>query len=533
MDNVVIPDGFWDPFITYGVNYISVLDLINLRIACKQCYERIGNEFLKHKLLKVVKNRLKLIFDDVTDEFIKFLETTNSYISGSFILACITEEFIPNDLDIYIDEDLLTYYLPRTLKKKSITRVSLHSKPKIFDEKFGMNFITNTFADDDNEYMFSSYYYYKDNYKINFISVKNEDLRGNNTIDGIIKQTFDFNICKNWMYVRNGKLYLDILDLKAIRNKEITINLEILPKKLNIAPKNTENEEWVKGDSYQYIDSKRLVKYSKRGYKFINIAIYLCNNMIIHEKINSPLDINQYYVFYTLNTDIPRSIFTNSVSYKTNFCESSKCIDKVKHQIRDDSPFCNGFGIKYTDGFNVSRLMRRYIIPPHHLIIFAKYLFICEDKTLELNNNIKYNHSFGDNHNFFTDSINSQILDKYSIKKKGGILSSFKTFSIDLNLENSLHTCKYDETNCITKKLFGEIPHVLHSYEKQVITKVFEMYTRETVVFLLKEKNHTKIKNLDICVTKNNITLKRKRPSDNDSLEKSNATKKSKVILLE
>lgn len=89
-------------FLTDFLQYFSAIELYRLKLTCKQFNQAIDDDLLSQAVKNAIMQRLKRDIDDFV-QFEEFFNSTNAFISGSFIIQNILGEYYDNsDIDIYI-----------------------------------------------------------------------------------------------------------------------------------------------------------------------------------------------------------------------------------------------------------------------------------------------------------------------------------------------------------------------------------------------------------------------------------------------
>lgn len=236
-----------DPF-QLVQNYLSCADLHSLATINKDIYNYCKRSF-GDIYMKKIYNRLKDIFNDDTDRFLKLLDDAKAYISGSFILQCLTNEnFDDSDIDIFFPDCIINGKL---LSAQSMCFSPIDDflyKDLKYTWNDGHRYIDNIGSDQLQINFIRTYK--KNNVEIQLMYISNNDVKK------FIIDTFDFDICKN-MY-RNKNLYID--SFEDIIHRETKFK-------------------------YAYrlgATIKRGIKYQKRGFKFTNLN-KLCYNSLVND----------------------------------------------------------------------------------------------------------------------------------------------------------------------------------------------------------------------------------------------------------
>jgi hypothetical protein len=235
--------------------------------------------------------------------FYQLLKDKNAYISGSFIVQCILDENYDSDIDIYIPQskmdlhDDIDEFFKDCCVISDIQHYNLENEPDLTKicRVVTYNFKKSIILDEDEEedILPLCHHQYDDiikNHKdIQFIYVDTDD------IPNYIKETFDFDICKN--YYKDNNVF--ITNLYDILNKKLTFNM---------GPEQNVNKS---------ID--RSFKYKERGFTIFNpktIHDYVENITVYHVNY-----INDYFYDIksgdlTMLKDIENYIYLTKESYK-------------------------------------------------------------------------------------------------------------------------------------------------------------------------------------------------------------------------
>ena len=246
-----------DLFNCYVIKYLPPLSLYNLKLTSKLIFKGITRSHIKTSIIHQINLRLSLLFEDKLIEFKKVMNDTKAIISGSFIIQCILEEYwVGCDIDIYFPTIGNKKYHPD------------YAKPYYEIEKYlyeNMKFKLN-----DSFEAISGYGLDQSNGKVNIkyvrtydISIKIKNIKEiqviqikiNNNFNDIIRfirDTHDFDICKNVYYIEKNIECINIFKLMDILTKttEFKIGFRL-------------------GASIE-----RSKKYSSRGFNMINNMSY-------------------------------------------------------------------------------------------------------------------------------------------------------------------------------------------------------------------------------------------------------------------
>lgn len=94
---------YGDMFLYEIIKYLSPENIYDLKLINKYYNLKITYNHLKFPIINNINQRLNLIFEEHFVGFKKILKSTNSCISGSFMLQCIHNEYFRySDIDIYV-----------------------------------------------------------------------------------------------------------------------------------------------------------------------------------------------------------------------------------------------------------------------------------------------------------------------------------------------------------------------------------------------------------------------------------------------
>lgn len=248
------------------IYYLDRKDLYYLSLTSKFYNELIQ---FKQLIINTIHNRLKLILNEHYEEFMNKMIDNGAFISGSFIIQCILNEYWSHsgtDLDIYVpsinnnvrehtfdeddeddNEDKKIYYYNEV--EDFVFNIGYHIKSGPGPNKM---YTINKF-DKDLPYITNvRTYSQENNLDIQVISLNiNKDLNHyHDFLNG-----FDFDICKNLYCPTNNTLIINNID--NILNKTTTFNATSMLK-LSIA---------------------RYHNYITRGFDFINKSIITYNDI--------------------------------------------------------------------------------------------------------------------------------------------------------------------------------------------------------------------------------------------------------------
>ena len=231
---------------------LSPLALYNMKLCDNFWNKYITLAMIKESIIKEINIRLSLIFGDKYDKFNKILDDTKAIISGSFIIQCILGEYWEDsDIDIYFPTINNKMYLTDSNNPYYELEKFLYETLK-FNMTQSYRAISRYRRDQSNDKLNIEYVRNYDTFT-NSIQIIQAKIKNDPTkMKEFIYDTFDFDICKNVYYIKDGKGYLNILKLNDIFNKisEFKIGYRV-------------------GSSIQ-----RYEKYTKRGFSITNNMIY-------------------------------------------------------------------------------------------------------------------------------------------------------------------------------------------------------------------------------------------------------------------
>lgn len=322
-----------DPFWNYIIKYLSPLDMFNLTEVDSFYENNISENFYLESIILCINKRLKQLFDNNYDDVIKLLDEHQAVISGSFIIQCILNENWNTDIDIYVpasESKDVGYTTTITMFEMLLSKLVIYEN--FYNASQYGNDVTNKIIWI-REYSFSktktsfsnplqwigighdSYLRDKEKPKIQTIDVSIEA----DDMYELIKNSFDFDICKNVYGVRNGKQYVNIYSLKEILSKTTKLKFCDNP-----------------GSSMN-----RYEKYKKRGFKFQNDQ----DKKSIYEDIMSKS--RYYYVFYVKPVTKSDYFIFNSkyggFTFKVKLINTNVNIDKIKETFQYESRDAQGY----------------------------------------------------------------------------------------------------------------------------------------------------------------------------------------------
>ncbi len=204
----------------------SPIDLYNLKLTCKFYCKEITFENIKYVVVKNITKKLISCSDINYDNLVSYMEKHNVYISGSFILQCILNEYWNDtDIDLYANENIC--FEENIFRNNDYERVT-HNHHDGYSRLYGITYVSDYVATKNKTHM--------------QLITMDQNI---NIID-YIKTTYDFNICKNIYSVKNGVHILYIDNLQNIMNRIVTGG--------------------ILGTAYQF--PIRKIKYENRGFIF-------------------------------------------------------------------------------------------------------------------------------------------------------------------------------------------------------------------------------------------------------------------------
>lgn len=356
------------------VTYLSPLSLYNLKLTCKSIFKSITVSHIKTSIIYRINMRLSLIFGDKLLEFKKTLNGTKAIISGSFIIQCILSEYwIGSDIDVYfpiIGNKKYKYsyadpyyeiekYLYENMNfrlNESYDAISGYDGFEQTNGKVNIKYVRtydisrrNDETNQDVESLIENNLIVdildesvinQENKNIKEIQVIQININNNfNDIIEFIRDTHDFDICKNVYYVENNKDMINIFKLMDILNKttEFKIGYRL-------------------GASIE-----RSKKYASRGFNMINNMSYidianksynLKHNTVDHNKLIAEGNVLKYenydealketiitevhhkYIIYNIvEIDENKYEILDDVVDKNHFCELIRSSQKFKRSL--------------------------------------------------------------------------------------------------------------------------------------------------------------------------------------------------------
>ncbi len=232
----------------------------------------------------------------------------NAYLSGSSVLKIIQQKSPRNfnDLDIYIQNGLSEYecnnFMTELFNAGYLYRTSLAKKQNI--KKALMNVSDNKEYEVDKNHIYFSLKEYIDK----IVSLTNSGKQSidiiimNKTIEELLENTFDMDIVKNYVKIRDVKLNVKVMNIDAINQKKATIT-------------DKHFKERILHNAYEFNNFiKRYMKYSE------NYNIYIGNHFMSKDKFMNIVK----YIFEDINN------YTNKIVYKEPSEDKKNIIGKVK-----------------------------------------------------------------------------------------------------------------------------------------------------------------------------------------------------------
>jgi hypothetical protein len=170
-------------------------------------HDNISNDLIHGMIVKNITKKLRIILEDDYDNFILTVERHEIILSGSFIIQCALNEYWDgSDIDMYTfhefhDSDIFSW----------ATRQSVYSK-----NESEYNNLTGIIKIDN--------YIKGENYCQPFQLITLERINQKMSVKSYLRDTFDFNICKNIYKIKNGRHILKTQNLSSIMHKEIQPN---------------------------------------------------------------------------------------------------------------------------------------------------------------------------------------------------------------------------------------------------------------------------------------------------------------------
>lgn len=233
------------------LNHLRFKDIYQLKYTNRYLSQKIR---LETYILRDIEAKLKPIFCDKYNDFLTVLNETGSIISGSLILQALLDEYWPDaDLDLFIPTQGIKYidapgatteiteveeFIFRSFNQPSSCRNSDHSAYR--DSLSEITHVRNYGINDHKDGT-------QTHYPVNCIQTVAVNIRPDE-ISRFKKDYSDFDICRNWYGIKNGKAYCSITCLDQIMRKTTEFKFG---KKIS----NT---------------MKRHFKYCNRGFTFTN-----------------------------------------------------------------------------------------------------------------------------------------------------------------------------------------------------------------------------------------------------------------------
>lgn len=281
------------------MEFVSTKEMFDLKKIISDM--KLTDNMIKKKFIRNINSRLTKVFGNNVDVFKKFLEDTQSFISGSFIMQCILEEeYLDSDIDIYTTnkKNIVDFH---NLKIASTYGIGHYMK---VDDSKDIQYYGDSAYDLMPNVLFNvcDYYVGGHDHKIQFIIADSPHNIVNN---------FDMDICKNIYGVDNEKEYLNIYNMDQLFEKKSV--MRFVPKEVD--------------------EKTNIHRYMRRYYKYVNRGYNLEKN--IHESINSG-NIKQYITTSLI-------IFVKFISENSNSLKIKYTGDKMKNckfSTSSKSKFC-------------------------------------------------------------------------------------------------------------------------------------------------------------------------------------------------
>lgn len=268
---------------------LAAKDIYTLSLTCKK-FNTFFKDLLKEAILNKINQEFKEIFGDKNNEFKKLLSETNAIITGSFMIQCMLGEYwegsdidifipvignYPNDIWINIDTGIHDF-------DAEISDINNYTFAEIRPRTIIEDFLFKNITEDcDETPRYSNFtpilgynilgvcsYDAAKKYKIQVIHV--EANKNTNKIKDFVRDTFDFDICKNIYSINNGFENIDFYNEYNVFNKILYYD----PKRLFfsdlIDDLNTdEGTCFLENQDFPHSSNERLEKYEGRGFKLI------------------------------------------------------------------------------------------------------------------------------------------------------------------------------------------------------------------------------------------------------------------------
>lgn len=181
------------------ISYLKPKDCYHFTLTCKLYH---NNFDIKQSLINEINNRLGCIFGDKMNDFKEMLMSIGCFISGSFIIQCLLDEYWPkSDIDIYVPMIGNQVYYPDDMFMKTDVDDFMYYEMD-FDGwhdsvDLGEYLGKGTKIHDCLKYV-RTYVIPDGKYDIQIIGL--DISRSLKEIKDFVDETFDFPICKNIYY---------------------------------------------------------------------------------------------------------------------------------------------------------------------------------------------------------------------------------------------------------------------------------------------------------------------------------------------
>lgn len=224
------------------IEYMSTKEMFDMKKSIDNM--KLTDAMIKKKFIQNINSRLADVFGDKLDTFKKFLEDTQSFISGSFIMQCILEEkYDGSDIDIYTckKENVVNY----PLELGTLFPNEKENMPNNNDARANIHYYQNSGY----EVIATTHYdvcdFYMNEFRIQFIITE----KPYSMIDN-----FDMDICKNTYSIKNGKEYVSVHNIDQLLEKKSDYIYRVI---INDNSNNVMNRYMTR--YYKYIDRKYII----------------------------------------------------------------------------------------------------------------------------------------------------------------------------------------------------------------------------------------------------------------------------------
>lgn len=254
------------------LNYFAAIDLYHLKLTSKYFRQIITQDIINYSIVSNINNKLENEYQGILD----FLKNNKAFISGSFIIQNILNEYYVNsDIDIYFPfTDKNDLEITRPIDNFNVIHDTLCYDGAINATAIKMHRVTD--------------YRSKSGKCLQVIYIQIDDNR--QSIIDYLSDGFDFDICKN--FYRYNELYIDRID--QICNKQLHFKIN--------------NNYWERDKTMN-----RVYKYQNRGFNVINyhniselsqqaVVVYRVKHIkyrlyqLISGEIDSLTDIKDYLI---------------------------------------------------------------------------------------------------------------------------------------------------------------------------------------------------------------------------------------------